>query len=164
MSTRIRGKQALATPVEPGAPLARRDVMRLLLLGLGISAFLMLGACSSTDPTSQEPAAEGALPAATPAPAGALTFHKDVAPILQKVCQNCHVAGGIAPFSLVTYEDAKSVAASIVAQTGSRAMPPWGAGDTSECKPPKAWRWTRRSGSWASARTCTSRGMTRRSR
>ena len=113
--------------------------MRLVLV-LATSALVILGACSSGDPAS--PSGSGAPPPAAvqPAPAGAVTFHKDVAPILQKVCQNCHIAGGIAPFSLVTYDEAKAVAASMVAQTGSRAMPPWGAQDTSECKPPKPWK------------------------
>jgi len=74
------------------------------------------------------------------APPGTVTFHKDVEPVLQKVCQNCHVAGGIAPFSLVTYEDAKGVAQSIVQQTHDKKMPPWGAQNTSECTPPKGWK------------------------
>ena len=74
------------------------------------------------------------------APPGTVTFHKDVEPVLQKVCQNCHIAGGIAPFSLVTYADAKRVAESIVQQTHDRKMPPWGAQDTSECTPPKGWK------------------------
>ena len=30
---------------------------------------------------------------------GAVTFHKDVEPILQKSCQNCHRPGQIAPMS-----------------------------------------------------------------
>lgn len=72
--------------------------------------------------------------------AGAVTFHKDALPILQKVCQDCHVPGGIAPFSLVTYDDAKAVAGSIVQQTAARIMPPWGAQQTSECTPPHPWK------------------------
>ena len=34
-----------------------------------------------------------------------VTFSRDVAPILQRSCQNCHHAGAIAPMSLVTYEE-----------------------------------------------------------
>ena len=113
---------------------------RLAVLGITTAVAVAIAACSSSDPASPGGATEP--PGTTPvvAPPGAVTFHKDVEPVLQKVCQNCHVAGGIAPFSLVTYEDAKSVAQSIVEQTVSKTMPPWGAQETSECKPPKAWK------------------------
>ena len=54
-----------------------------------------------------------------------VTFTKDVAPILFKSCASCHRPEGIAPFSLLTYEDAKSHAVAIVAATRDRVMPPW---------------------------------------
>lgn len=63
------------------------------------------------------------------------TFHKDVLPVLQAHCQSCHVAGGIAPFPLQTYKQAKGMAAAMVASTVNRSMPPWGAWDTDACKP-----------------------------
>ena len=75
-----------------------------------------------------------------PAPPGAITFHKDVEPILQKSCQMCHVPGGIAPFSLTTYADAKPYAADMVLQTQNKVMPPWGAQSTSECTPRFPWK------------------------
>ena len=53
------------------------------------------------------------------------TFSKDVAPILQKACQNCHRPGAIAPMSLLTYQDARPWAKSIKAKVASREMPPW---------------------------------------
>jgi hypothetical protein len=59
---------------------------------------------------------------ATPAP---VTFTKDVAPILQKSCQNCHRPGSIAPMSLLTYEDARPWARSIKRKVVAREMPPW---------------------------------------
>ena len=37
--------------------------------------------------------------------AGEVTFHKDIEPILQRSCQNCHRPGGAGPMSLVTYEE-----------------------------------------------------------
>ncbi len=37
---------------------------------------------------------------------GEVTFHRDIEPILQKICQNCHRVGGVGPMPLVTYEQA----------------------------------------------------------
>ena len=36
-----------------------------------------------------------------------VTFNKDVAPVLAKNCQQCHRPGEAAPFSLLTYEQAR---------------------------------------------------------
>src|SRR5881394_2696652 len=62
--------------------------------------------------------------AQSPAP-GQATFTKDVAPIFQKACQNCHRPGSIAPMSLITYEDARPWARSIKQRVEARQMPPW---------------------------------------
>ncbi len=81
-------------------------------------------------------AAAGALLLAAPLAAAAqdaasheVTFTKDVAPILQRSCQNCHRPDGGAPMSLVTYEEVRPWARSIKYRTGLRnepeAMPPW---------------------------------------
>ncbi|MBI3491284.1 MAG: cytochrome c [Acidobacteria bacterium] len=53
------------------------------------------------------------------------TFTKDVAPIFQAKCEACHRPEGMAPMSLVTYEDARPWAKSIGARVGGRQMPPW---------------------------------------
>src|SRR6266699_5553168 len=54
-----------------------------------------------------------------------VTFTKDVAPILQRSCQNCHRPGSIAPMPLLTYEDARPWAKSIKEKVLRREMPPW---------------------------------------
>jgi hypothetical protein len=54
-----------------------------------------------------------------------VTFAKDVAPILQRACQDCHRPGSIAPMSLLTFEDARPWARSIKQKVSSREMPPW---------------------------------------
>jgi hypothetical protein len=61
-------------------------------------------------------------------PAG-VTFTRDIAPILQRSCQNCHRPGGGAPMPLISYEDARRWAPLIKQRTALRdrmgAMPPW---------------------------------------
>lgn len=54
-----------------------------------------------------------------------VTFAKDVAPILQEKCQECHRAGSMAPMSLVTYEETRPWAKSIRQRVVLRQMPPW---------------------------------------
>ena len=54
-----------------------------------------------------------------------VTFAKDIAPIFQRSCQNCHRPGAIAPMSLVTYEEARPWARSIKQKVTAREMPPW---------------------------------------
>lgn len=58
-----------------------------------------------------------------------ITFHKDIEPILQRSCQNCHRLGGVGPMPLVTYEEVAPFAGLIEYKTGLRdragAMPPW---------------------------------------
>jgi hypothetical protein len=53
------------------------------------------------------------------------TFSRDVAPILQARCQECHHAGSMAPMSLVTYEETRPWAKSIRQRVILRQMPPW---------------------------------------
>ncbi len=52
-------------------------------------------------------------------------FYRDVAPILYRYCAPCHRPNEAAPFSLLTYEDAKKHARQIAAVTQQRYMPPW---------------------------------------
>ncbi len=54
-----------------------------------------------------------------------VTFTKDVAPILQQNCQSCHRPGEGAPFSMITYEDARPWATLMKQMVVTRAMPPW---------------------------------------
>ena len=54
-----------------------------------------------------------------------VTFNRDVLPILQKNCQNCHRPGEIAPFSLLTYTDARPWAKSMKVAVLTKKMPPW---------------------------------------
>ena len=70
-----------------------------------------------------------AFPAISFGETGEITFHKDIVPILQRSCQNCHRIGGGGPMSLVTYDEVAPFAGLIEFKTGLRdragAMPPW---------------------------------------
>jgi mono/diheme cytochrome c family protein len=68
--------------------------------------------------------------AQSPAPAsGDVTFTRDIAPILQHSCQECHRPDGVAPMSFLTYEDVRPWARAMKTRTGLRnqrgAMPPF---------------------------------------
>jgi hypothetical protein len=57
------------------------------------------------------------------------TYNDDVFPILRERCSQCHVTGGVAPMSLMTYEEAFPWAESIRAELVAAHMPPWNAED-----------------------------------
>src|SRR5262245_53645540 len=56
-----------------------------------------------------------------------VTFSKDVAPIFFANCAECHRPGALAPFSLLSYKEARPWARSIKEKVLNRQMPPWGA-------------------------------------
>src|SRR5712671_8014141 len=76
---------------------------------LGLGAFLLLPCSSIAAGSSNKP----------------VTFAKDVAPIFQAKCQECHHPGSVAPMSLVTYEETRPWADKIKDRVISRNMPPW---------------------------------------
>ena len=53
------------------------------------------------------------------------TFSKDIAPILQAKCQQCHQPNSIAPMSLITFDETRPWARSIKQRVAARQMPPW---------------------------------------
>jgi len=55
----------------------------------------------------------------------AVTFNKQVLPVLQKRCQNCHRPGEAAPFSMLTYKDARPWAKAMKEAVLTKKMPPW---------------------------------------
>lgn len=57
--------------------------------------------------------------------AGQVTFSKNVAPILQEKCQECHQPNSIAPMSLISYQETRPWARSIKERVVTRQMPPW---------------------------------------
>ena len=77
-----------------------------------------------------------ALPAvAAESAKGQVTFTKDVLPILQENCQDCHrpsgrnMSGMVAPMSFMTYQEVRPWAKAISKAVSEKIMPPWRASD-----------------------------------
>src|SRR5690349_1059847 len=78
-------------------------------------------ALAATAATSAVRAQQGTAPE--------ITYTRDIAPILQRSCENCHRADGVAPMPLTTYEEVRPWARAIKQRTGigphAGVMPPW---------------------------------------
>ena len=55
----------------------------------------------------------------------AVTYSRDIAPIIQTRCLNCHREGQVAPFALDDYHQTAKRAEQILQVTQDRIMPPW---------------------------------------
>jgi Flp pilus assembly protein TadD len=87
-------------------------------MGVALLAAFCVAKAANDSPTGR--AASGESKAAA-----SLTYTKDIAPILFRSCAPCHRPGEAAPFSLLTYEDARTHARLIEEVTKRRLMPPW---------------------------------------
>lgn len=72
------------------------------------------------------------------APDGAVTYHADIRPVMDRACVNCHAAGGIGPFTLdykaEEWETGSAWWGSIaVSSVSSGEMPPWMPAE--DCRP-----------------------------
>lgn len=67
------------------------------------------------------------IPAAWPhdAPTTKLTWTREISRLVTQRCVTCHQPGGRAPFSLLTYADARPWAVAIKEEVLQRRMPPW---------------------------------------
>lgn len=77
----------------------------------GIACTTLLVGCSDGTATSND----------TP------MYIRDIQPIVQDRCKNCHTDRGIAPFALETYEQVHAVKDAVKAAVRARTMPPWSA-------------------------------------
>src|SRR5678816_3502439 len=62
---------------------------------------------------------------ATSSTAKAVTFNKDVAPIIFQHCASCHRPDQAGPFNLLTYADVSKRSKQIAEVVKMRYMPPW---------------------------------------
>jgi hypothetical protein len=96
------------------ARLGARCVTSMSMLALGV--FLVLpGPANAADAARKTGSGAGST----------VTFSRDVAPILQARCQECHRPGSMAPMSFMTYEETRPWAKSIKQRVVTRQMPPW---------------------------------------
>jgi Copper type II ascorbate-dependent monooxygenase, C-terminal domain len=86
----------------------RRAVVLLLV---GVTAVLAVGFAS-----------RGGAPGSSPLRP---TYFQDVKPIMDGRCSGCHYRGGIAPFALTTYQQARRHRAAVADVVSRRRMPPW---------------------------------------
>lgn len=61
----------------------------------------------------------------TPPDAPPVTYHNRISRLIQTNCGECHRDGGVAPFSLVSYDDVKAHAPMIETVVSAGTMPPW---------------------------------------
>lgn len=104
------------------------SVGRQCLLLTTASVLIGLSGCSDTEPT---PDPQTAAP----------TFQQNVAPILNAQCVTCHREGGVGPFRLDRYEDAREHADAVAFAVSAREMPPWGVENTGDCQTFQGARW-----------------------
>ena len=95
-----------------------RNIGWQITLGAAVVGALAVGASS--------PLVLRAAPVTVP---DEVTYTKDIAPILQRSCENCHRPNGAGPMSLTTYEEVRPWARAIKQRTGigphAGVMPPW---------------------------------------
>src|SRR5579862_6709250 len=78
-------------------------------LGLSVITLALAGSAFAAPPVADKP----------------VTFSKDVAPIFQQRCQECHRKGGMAPMALTTFDETRPWAKAIRERVIKRQMPPW---------------------------------------
>ena len=82
----------------------------VLLVGLALVAGVLVAELGATDEAGSR---------------AAPTYFQQVKPVLDARCGNCHMAGGLAPFSLKTYGQARRNRTAISSAVRTRLMPPW---------------------------------------
>ena len=98
--------------------MSHRAISWSKIVGTALFAFAVVGTATTAD-----------LSAQSAAEMGEVTFHKNIEPILQRSCQNCHRQESVAPMELITYEQVRPWARAMKRRTsiGPRmgVMPPW---------------------------------------
>ena len=94
-------------------PKGPEPMNRKTLLIVGALA-MAAGACADTGEKPYQPR-----------PKGAVTYTREIAPLMFKHCAACHRPGEVAPFPLLSYREVSKRAGQIHDVTARRFMPPW---------------------------------------
>lgn len=118
----------------PPTKRAERRACGLGALLCFVGALATSAACSDGGSPAAPSTSDAGLDGdASPEPSDPPTWYRDVAPILARHCTGCHSGGGVGPFSLNSYDDARPRHLALAGITAARVMPPWLPGDT--CHP-----------------------------
>lgn len=93
-------------------------LLTALQLAFSIAAIATLS-CGGTAPSTPSPSPN------QPTKLQGITWYKHVQPIVNAQCVSCHATGGLAPFPLTSYEQAKQYAPVMSAAVVAKTMPPW---------------------------------------
>jgi mono/diheme cytochrome c family protein len=103
--------------------------IRIGVTALGLVALMVHATGQQAMAQPRSNAVNGAAVAAGDRSAGGIaatvTFARDVAPILQKNCQQCHQPGAVGPMSLATFDEVRPWARAIKQKVVQREMPPY---------------------------------------
>ena len=106
----------------------RQHLLRDAVTAVLVGQRPLISATDAPGCTLDTPLAALAWPGAprvTAASTGDLTYHNRISRLIQNNCLECHRAGGVAPFSLATYDDVRDHAGMMRKQVARGAMPPW---------------------------------------
>lgn len=119
---------AVATATAPGSP------SNPLTDAAGLDTSVPVAATDAGSGQSSAPALTDAQSAPqSPSNPGAVTYQRDIRPLLEANCVECHTKGGIGPSALDDWSTVKSLGSVVVHAVSSGDMPPWPADDT--CHP-----------------------------
>lgn len=126
------------------------------LVSVASLAWMLAGCPSATTPEDTGPQPDtgvgpvdapattedaGPVAADAPRPVGGVTYYGELRPVLAQHCNACHSEAGIAPFTIATFEEARTIGARLVDVTASRRMPPFLADNSGSCRTYNDARW-----------------------
>src|SRR5688500_16343157 len=101
------------------------STLLFIAIPVALSAASLQGFASRNSTPARFVVAQSTLSKAANKTASLPTWHRDIGPIVYDKCASCHRPGEVAPFSLMSYADAKKRAKQIALVTESKLMPPW---------------------------------------